>query len=70
MCRNQRELHAMPARHTAFEPLTYSDRVARYEQLRQPSNAHHKILDYHVAEILLCLSTIVAAVIVFLRFHH
>ena len=58
----------MPAHKTAFESLSYSDRAARYERLRQPSNAHHKILDYRIAEIL--LSTIVLAAIAFLRYHH
>jgi hypothetical protein len=58
----------MPAHHAAFGLLTYSDRAARYERLRHPSDAHHKILDYRVAEIL--LSTLVLAIIAFLRFHH
>jgi hypothetical protein len=48
--------------------LTYSDRAERYQQQRHPSDTHHKILDYRVAEIL--LSTVALAVIALLRHHH
>jgi hypothetical protein len=54
---------------TAIEPRVSSDfeRALPEEREYHLPDAYHKILDYHVAEIL--LSTIVLAAIAFLRFH-
>lgn len=48
---------------TAIDNMVPEDRDYRYT-----SDAYQKVLDYHVAEIL--LSTIVLAVIALLRLHH
>jgi hypothetical protein len=44
------------------------DAVSEDKQYRYTSETYQKVLDYHVAEIL--LSTIVLAVIALLRLHH
>lgn len=67
---NPRELHAMSARQhvsTAIEPLAPINQALPEEWEYRIPDAYHKILDYHVAEIL--LSTILLAAIAFLRFH-
>ncbi len=52
---------------TALEPHAPINRGLPQEIEYRLPEAYHKILDYHVAEIL--LSTIVLAAIAFLRFH-
>jgi len=54
---------------TAAEPLRAIDKPAAEDnRYRYTSDTYQKVLDYHVAEIL--LSTIVLAVIALLRLHH
>lgn len=55
---------------TAIEPVTPIERSFPEDRDYRLPDAYHKILDYHVAEIL--LGTIALAVIAFLRvhFHH
>ena len=55
---------------TAIEPLPPSTGRSHDERQYRLPNAYHKILDYHVAEIL--IGTIVLAATAFLRFrfHH
>ncbi len=54
---------------TVTEHLRSIDKVASEDnQYRYTSDTYQKVLDYHVAEIL--LSTIVLAVIALLRLHH
>jgi hypothetical protein len=48
-------------------PVTSLDQSFPEDREYHLPDAYHKILDYHVAEIL--LSTIVLAAIAFLRFH-
>jgi hypothetical protein len=51
------------------EPLRTRDQAATEDNhYRYTSDTYQKVLDYHVAEIL--LSTIVLAVITLLRLHH
>jgi hypothetical protein len=53
----------------AAEPLRTVDRATQEDNRYQyTSDGYQKVLDYHVAEIL--LSTIVLAVIALLRLHH
>ena len=53
----------------ATEPLHSLDQAAAEDtHYRYTSDTYQKVLDYHVAEIL--LSTIVLAVIALLRLHH
>jgi hypothetical protein len=54
---------------TATEDLRCTDKTAHEDrQYRYTSDTYQKVLDYHVAEIL--LSTIALAVITILRLHH
>ncbi len=53
---------------TAAEPLRSADTAPEDKQYRYTSDTYQKVLDYHVAEIL--LSTIVLAIIALLRIHH
>jgi hypothetical protein len=54
---------------TQADPLAPSEAVLREDTRdRYASDTYQKVLDYHVAEIL--LSTIVLAVIALLRLHH
>lgn len=53
---------------TSAEHLRSIDNVAPETEFQFTSDAYQKVLDYHVAEIL--LSTIVLAVIVLLRLNH
>jgi hypothetical protein len=57
--------HNVPASIRPRASIDYAVREDR--QLRYTFEAYHKILDYHVTEIL--LSTIALAAIAFLRFH-
>ena len=61
----------MQARHNEPIPMQRHIPLVNGEerQLRYTFNAYHKILDYHVTEILLSTIALVA-VIAFFRFHH
>jgi len=50
------------------DPATPSEAVFHEDTREYASDTYQKVLDYHVAEIL--LSTIVLAVIALLRLHH
>jgi hypothetical protein len=75
VCRNPRELQVMSAHQHVSASIESQTRLASSalnqalseEREYHLPDAYHKILDYHVAEIL--LSTIVLAAIAFLRFH-
>jgi hypothetical protein len=54
---------------TIVDPSAAIDKtISEDKQYRYTSDTYQKVLDYHVAEIL--LSTIVLAVIALLRLHH
>jgi hypothetical protein len=61
---------SVPQNVSATAPVTSLDQSFPEDREYHLPDAYHKILDYHVAEIL--LSTIVLAAIAFLRFrpHH
>ena len=61
----------MQARHNVHTDIAPHTPIVNGEevQLRYTFNAYHKILDYHVTEILLSTIALVA-VIAFFRFHH